>query len=58
MTYRLTGLPCNDKCIVGVPEEMGPAKEIAGCRLPVAPEKLVSPQSTATQTSINMRGNH
>ncbi len=56
ITYRLTGYPCNDKWIVGAPEEMGPAKGPAGSHLPVAPEKLVSSQSTYTQTNINMRG--
>ncbi len=56
MTLRLTGHPCNDKWIIGAPEEMGPAKGTAGSHLPVAPEKLVSPQSMHTQTNINMRG--
>ncbi len=54
MTYRLTGHPCNDIWIVGEPEEMAPAKGTAGSPLPVAPEKLVSPQSTHAQTDINM----
>ncbi len=47
-----------DKWIVGAPEEMGPAKGTAGSHLLVAPEKLVSPQSTHTQTNINMRNSH
>ncbi len=29
MYYRLAGHPCNDKWIVGAPEEMGSAKETA-----------------------------
>ncbi len=58
MTYRLTGHPCNDKWIVGAPEVTGPAKGTGGSHLPVAPEKLVSPQSTHTQTNINMRVSH
>ncbi len=51
MTYRLTGHLCNDLLIVGAPEEMGPAKGTVGSHLPVAPEKLVSPQSTNTHTN-------
>ncbi len=47
-----------DKLIVGAPKEMGPAKGTARSHLPVALEKLVSPQSTHTQTNINMRLNH
>ncbi len=54
MTYRLIGHPCNDKWIVGAPGKMAPAKGTAGRHLPVAPEKLVSPQSTHTQANINM----
>ncbi len=45
------------------PEEMGPAKGIAGSHLPwddildpVAPEKLVSPQETRTQTKDHITG--
>ncbi len=58
MTDRLTGHPCNDKGIVGAPEDTGPAKGTGGSHLPVAPDKLVSPQSMHTQTNINMRGSH
>ncbi len=58
MAYRLTGHPCNDKSIVAAPEEMSPAKGIAGGHLPVVPEKLVSPQRTHTQTNTNIRGGH
>ncbi len=58
MNYLLTGHPCNDKWIVGAPEEMGPAKRTAGSHLPVSPEKLVIHQSTHTQTNINMLGSH
>ncbi len=47
MYYRLAGHPCNDKWIDGAPEEMGPVKGTAGSHLPIAPEKLVSPQSLA-----------
>ncbi len=42
--FTMTGHPCNEKWLVGAPEELGPAKGIAGSHLPVAPEKLVSPQ--------------
>ncbi len=38
------------------PEEMGPAKGIAGSHLPVAPEKLVSHQETHTQTKDHITG--
>ncbi len=70
MTYRLTGYLCNDKWIVGVAEKLGPTEGTAGSHLSVAPKKLVSPQSTQTQTllrlhpgreaerKINMRGSH
>ncbi len=50
ITYPLNGHPCNDKWIIGAPEEMDPAKGTAGSHLPVAPGKLVSPQSMHTQT--------
>ncbi len=53
MTYPLNGHPCSDKWIIGAPEEMVPAKGIAGSHRPVAPEKLVSPQSMHTQAHIN-----
>ncbi len=56
MTCRLPGHRCNKKLIVKPPKEMGPAKETAESHLPVAPEKLVSPQSMHTQTIIDMRG--
>ncbi len=52
------GHPCNEKWIVGSPEEMGPATRTAGSHLAVALEKLISPQSTHTQTNVNMRGSH
>ncbi len=42
--------PCNDKLIVGAPEEMGSGKGTAGSHLPVAPVKLVSPHSTQSLT--------
>ncbi len=55
MAYRLS---CNSKRIVGAQEEMGKAKGTTGCHLPVPQEKLVRPQSTHTQTNVNMRGSH
>ncbi len=36
----------------------GPATRTVGSHLPVALEKLFNPQSTHTQTNINMRGSH
>ncbi len=56
VTYRLTDHPCNDKWIGGALEDTGPAKGPAKGHLPVASEKMVSPQSTHIQTNINMRG--
>ncbi len=58
ITYRFIGHPCNNKWIVGAPEEMGPAKGTAGSHLLEAPEKLGSIQSTHTVTHINMRACH
>ncbi len=48
--HRLTGHPCNGKWTVRGPEEKGPAKRTAGSPLRVVPKKLISPQSTHTQT--------
>ncbi len=58
MAYRLTSHAYNYKWIVEAPEEMGPANGIPGGHPPVAPEKLVSPQPTRTQTNIKMLGSH
>ncbi len=58
ITYRFIGHACNNKSIVGAPEEMGPAKGTEGIHLLVAPEKLVSIPSTYTLTHINMRASH
>ncbi len=48
----------NSKWALGAPEEMGPVKGTAGNHLSVAPEKLVSPQSTYAQLTINMWDSH
>ncbi len=48
-TCRLTGHPCNNKWIVGAPEEMGPAKGTAG---------TPSSAGETGQPSINAHGTY